>query len=148
MVSFSLPGLLQVSTSMMDPPGLRNHLLMLADTESEKTKWVVALNELHRILKRNKLPNRAVFKPKEVMDNSITLIKTAGSGAVIDTDRLAIGTEEGLLCIDLDREGGANSFATFQSDCFFFPFLLIPFLFSLSWNRNRSGGREQTHLPN
>jgi hypothetical protein len=26
--------------------------------------------------------------------------------------------------------------------------LLIPFLFSLSWNRNRSGGREQTHLPN
>lgn len=89
----------------MDPPGLRNHLLMLADTESEKTKWVVALNELHRILKRNKLPNRAVFKPKEVMDNSITLIKTAGSGAVIDTDRLAIGTEEGLLCIDLDREG-------------------------------------------
>lgn len=90
---------------MMDPPGLRNHLLMLADTESEKTKWVVALNELHRILKRNKLPNRAVFKPKEVMDNSITLTKTAGSGAVIDTDRLAIGTEEGLLCIDLDREG-------------------------------------------
>ena len=46
---------------MMDPPGLRNHLLMLADTESEKTKWVVALNELHRILKRNKLPNRAVI---------------------------------------------------------------------------------------
>ncbi|KAK4005018.1 hypothetical protein OUZ56_006742 [Daphnia magna] len=99
-----IPCIFRVSTSMMDPPGLRNHLLMLADTESEKTKWVVALNELHRILKRNKLPNRAVFKPKEVMDNSITLIKTAGSGAVIDTDRLAIGTEEGLLCIDLDRE--------------------------------------------
>ena len=89
---------------MMDPPGLRNHLLMLADTESEKTKWVVALNELHRILKRNKLPNRAVMKPKEVMDNSITLTKTAGSGALIDTDRLIIGTEEGLLCVDLDPE--------------------------------------------
>jgi hypothetical protein len=29
---------------------------MLADSESEKTKWVVALNELHRILKKNKLP--------------------------------------------------------------------------------------------
>jgi len=100
-----IPCIFRVSTSMMDPPGLRNHLLMLADTESEKTKWVVALNELHRILKRNKLPNRAVMKPKEVMDNSITLTKTAGSGAVIDTDRLVIGTEEGLLCIDLDREG-------------------------------------------
>ena len=100
-----IPCIFRVSTSMMDPPGLRNHLLMLADTESEKTKWVVALNELHRILKRNKLPNRAVMKPKEVMDNSITLTKTAVSGAVIDTDRLVIGTEEGLLCIDLDREG-------------------------------------------
>ena len=54
--------MIQVSTSMLDPPGIRNHLLMLADTESEKTKWVVALNELHRILKRNKLPNRAVLE--------------------------------------------------------------------------------------
>jgi serine/threonine-protein kinase MRCK len=51
---------LQVGTSKMDTPGLRNHLLMLADTESKKTKWVVALNELHRILKRNKLPNRVI----------------------------------------------------------------------------------------
>lgn len=50
---------------MLDPPGLRNHLLMLADTDSEKTKWVVALNELHRILKRNKLPNRAVSHHKK-----------------------------------------------------------------------------------
>jgi hypothetical protein len=32
---------------------------MLADSESEKTKWVVALNELHRILKKNKLPDRS-----------------------------------------------------------------------------------------
>ena len=27
------------------------------------------------------------------------------SGALIDNDRLVIGTEEGLLCVDLDREG-------------------------------------------
>lgn len=45
---------------MLEPPGLRNHTLMLADTESEKTKWVVALSELHRILKRNNLPNTTV----------------------------------------------------------------------------------------
>lgn len=44
----------------MDPPGLKNHTLMLADTESEKSKWVVALSELHRILKRNNLPNTTV----------------------------------------------------------------------------------------
>ena len=38
----------RVTTSLMDPPGVRHQCLMLADTESEKTKWVVALNELHR----------------------------------------------------------------------------------------------------
>lgn len=27
------------------------------------------------------------------------------SGAVIDPDRLVIGTEEGLFCLDLDRSG-------------------------------------------
>lgn len=54
-------GPLQITTSLMDPPpGIRNHTLMLADTESEKTKWVVALSELHRILKRNNLPNTTV----------------------------------------------------------------------------------------
>lgn len=35
-------------------------MLMLADTENEKSKWVMALNELHRILKRNNLPNTMV----------------------------------------------------------------------------------------
>ena len=44
----------------MDPPGWKNQLLMLADSENERVKWVMALNELHRILKRNKLPNRTV----------------------------------------------------------------------------------------
>ena len=43
----------------MDPPGVRHQCLMLADSESEKTKWVVALNELHRILKKNKLPGQS-----------------------------------------------------------------------------------------
>jgi serine/threonine-protein kinase MRCK len=51
---------LQITTSLMDHTGMKNHTLMLADTESEKTKWVVALSELHRILKRNNLPNRTV----------------------------------------------------------------------------------------
>ncbi len=45
----------------MDPPGVRHQCLMLADSESEKTKWVVALNELHRILKKNKLPGELSF---------------------------------------------------------------------------------------
>lgn len=33
---------------------------MLAETENEKSKWVVALGELHRFIKKNKLPDRMV----------------------------------------------------------------------------------------
>ncbi|XP_033608922.1 serine/threonine-protein kinase Genghis Khan [Cryptotermes secundus] len=98
-----IPCIFRITTSLMEPPGLKNHTLMLADTESEKTKWVVALSELHRILKRNNLPNRTIFRAKELLDNTLALIKNAMSGAIVDPDRLVIGTEEGLFCLDLDR---------------------------------------------
>ncbi|XP_073988373.1 serine/threonine-protein kinase gek [Rhodnius prolixus] len=98
-----IPCIFRITTSLMDPPGLKNHTLMLADTESEKNKWVVALTELHRILKRNNLPNTMVFQAKEVLDNTQTFIKNTMSSAIVDPDRLVIGTEEGLFCLDLDR---------------------------------------------
>jgi len=40
---------------------------MLADTESEKNKWIVALSELHRILKRNNLPNTTVVRVQIIL---------------------------------------------------------------------------------
>ncbi|XP_046836428.1 serine/threonine-protein kinase Genghis Khan isoform X2 [Vespa crabro] len=98
-----IPCIFRITTSLLEPPGLKNHTLMLADTESEKTKWVVALSELHRILKRNNLPNTTIFRAKELLDNTLSLIKNVMSGAIIDPDRLVIGTEEGLFCLDLDR---------------------------------------------
>lgn len=45
---------------MLNPPGIKNHTLMLVEKESEKCKWVDALNELHRILRRNKLTSKSV----------------------------------------------------------------------------------------
>lgn len=78
---------------------------MLADTESEKTKWVVALSELHRILKRNNLPNTAIFRVREILDSSLTIIRTALSSLIIDPDRILLGTEDGLYCLDLDQCG-------------------------------------------
>ncbi|XP_076620602.1 serine/threonine-protein kinase gek isoform X3 [Colletes latitarsis] len=98
-----IPCIFRITTSLLEPPGLRNHTLMLADTDSEKTKWVVALGELHRILKKNNLPNTTIFRAKELLDNTLALIKNVMSGAIIDPDRLVIGTEEGLFCLDLDR---------------------------------------------
>ncbi|KAI5704339.1 hypothetical protein M8J75_004181 [Diaphorina citri] len=98
-----IPCIFRITTSLMDPPGTKNHTLMLADSDTEKTKWVVALSELHRILKRNNLPNHTIFRARELLDNSISFTKTAMSGAIIDSDRLVIGAEEGLFCLDLDQ---------------------------------------------
>jgi serine/threonine-protein kinase MRCK len=101
-----VPCIFRVTTSLMDPPGVRHQCLMLADTESEKTKWVVALNELHRILKKNNLPSRIVFRCREVLDNTVSIIKNSNalSGCLIDRDRMVIGTDDGLFCVDLDRD--------------------------------------------
>ena len=101
-----VPCIFRVTTSLMDPPGVRHQCLMLADTESEKTKWVVALNELHRILKKNNLPSRIVFRCREVLDNTVSIIKNSNalSACLIDRDRMVVGTDDGLFCVDLDRD--------------------------------------------
>lgn len=78
---------------------------MLADTESEKAKWVVALSELHRILKRNNLPNTAIFRVREVLDSTLSVLRGGQSALIIDPDRILLGTEDGLFCLDLDRSG-------------------------------------------
>ncbi|XP_055629411.1 serine/threonine-protein kinase Genghis Khan-like [Toxorhynchites rutilus septentrionalis] len=88
---------LQITNSLLDSgPSLQT--LMLADTESEKAKWVVALSELHRILKIDNLPNTE----QEVLDSSPSAIRSALSALIIDPDRILLGTEDGLFCLDLD----------------------------------------------
>jgi serine/threonine-protein kinase MRCK len=49
--------------------------------------------------------NLQVFRAKDLLDNNLAFIKNAMSGAIIDPDRLVLGTEEGLFCLDLDRTG-------------------------------------------
>ena len=49
--------------------------------------------------------NRTVYRCKEVMDNTVTVIKNALSATPVDKDRLVVGTEDGLFCVDLDRDG-------------------------------------------
>ena len=56
---------------------------------------------------------RAVFRMKEVMDNTVSVIKNALSATPIDKDRLVVGTDDGLFCVDLERDG------EFQPSSFF-----------------------------
>ncbi|XP_022905232.1 serine/threonine-protein kinase Genghis Khan isoform X2 [Onthophagus taurus] len=98
-----IPCIFKITTSFLEHPGPRNVTLMLADTDVEKNKWVVALSELHRIMKRNNLPKTTILVARELIDSSLTLLRSALSAAIIDPDRIVLGTEEGLYCVDLDR---------------------------------------------
>ncbi|CAH1263897.1 CDC42BPA [Branchiostoma lanceolatum] len=114
-----IPCIFRVTHSQLDPPGLQCQTLMLADSEHDKVKWVGALNELHKILKKNKLPDRSVvssndqspqplgtmiYHAKEVYDSTLPIIRTAMSAEILDPERLALGTEEGLFVLELTKD--------------------------------------------
>ena len=75
---------LQVTASQLSPSSSHKpSILILADSDHERNKWVGLLNELHRILKKNKLKERFVYVPKEAYDSTLPLIKTTQSAAII-----------------------------------------------------------------
>ncbi|XP_073784261.1 serine/threonine-protein kinase MRCK alpha isoform X4 [Danio rerio] len=79
-------------------------ILILADSDQERTKWVGLLKELHRLLKKSKLKERFVYVPKEAYDCALPLIKTTQSAAIIDHERIALGNEEGLYVIHVTKD--------------------------------------------
>ena len=72
----------QISATQLDP-GLTAQLLLLADSENEKNKWVNALTELQKILRRNLLPDKAVIRAKELFDAAMPLVKISHCAAVL-----------------------------------------------------------------
>ncbi|XP_078593897.1 serine/threonine-protein kinase MRCK alpha-like isoform X29 [Branchiostoma floridae x Branchiostoma japonicum] len=99
-----IPCIFRVTHSQLDPPGLQCQTLVLADSEHDKVKWVGALNELHKILKKNKLPDRSIYHAKEVYDSTLPIIRTAMSAEILDPERIALGTEEGLFVVELTKD--------------------------------------------
>lgn len=85
----------QVTASQLSPSSSHKpSILILADSDQERTKWVGLLNELHRILKKNKLKERFVYVPKEAYDSTLPLIKTTQSAAIIG------GRDVRLSCLE------------------------------------------------
>ncbi|XP_056284951.1 serine/threonine-protein kinase MRCK alpha isoform X6 [Pseudoliparis swirei] len=100
-----IPCIFRVTASQLSYSS--NHkpsILILADSDQERNKWVGLLNELHRILKKNKLKERFVYVPKEAYDSTLPLIKTTQSAAIIDHERVALGNEEGLFIIHVTKD--------------------------------------------
>ncbi|XP_014732869.1 PREDICTED: serine/threonine-protein kinase MRCK alpha [Sturnus vulgaris] len=95
---------MRVTASQLSASSNKCSILILADGENEKSKWVGVLNELHRILKKNKLKDRSVYVPKEAYDSTLPLIKTTQSAAIIDHERIALGNEEGLFVVHVTKD--------------------------------------------
>nr|XP_023662423.1 serine/threonine-protein kinase MRCK alpha isoform X1 [Paramormyrops kingsleyae]XP_023662424.1 serine/threonine-protein kinase MRCK alpha isoform X1 [Paramormyrops kingsleyae] len=82
----------------------RSSVLILADSDQERNKWVGVLNELQRILKKSKLKERSVYVPKEAYDSTLPLIKSTQAAAIIDHERVALGNEEGLYVVHVTKD--------------------------------------------
>ena len=64
-------------------PGQKASILILADSDHERNKWVGLLSELQRILRKHKLKERSVYAPKEAYDNTLPLIKGTQTATII-----------------------------------------------------------------
>uniref|UniRef100_F7E1U8 Serine/threonine-protein kinase MRCK beta n=1 Tax=Ornithorhynchus anatinus TaxID=9258 RepID=F7E1U8_ORNAN len=99
-----IPCIFRVTTSLLGSPSKTSSLLILTENENEKRKWVGILEGLQSILQKNRLKNQVVHIPQEAYDSTLPLIKTIVTAAIIDRDRIAVGTEEGLYVIEVTRD--------------------------------------------
>ncbi|KAK3093861.1 hypothetical protein FSP39_021152 [Pinctada imbricata] len=99
-----IPCIFRVTTNELNPPGTKHQVLMLAESEQERHRWVGALNELHKLLRKNKLPNKSAYLAQEVYDSSLSLVKGTLSATVLDSNRILLGTEDGLYVAHLAKD--------------------------------------------
>uniref|UniRef100_G3U2V7 CDC42 binding protein kinase alpha n=1 Tax=Loxodonta africana TaxID=9785 RepID=G3U2V7_LOXAF len=99
-----IPCIFRVTASQFSTSNNKCSILMLVDSENEKSKWVGVLSELHKILKKNKFRDRSVYVPKEAYDSTLPLIKTTQAAAIIDHERIALGNEEGLFVVHVTKD--------------------------------------------
>lgn len=99
--SKDLPRIFRVTASQLTVPPTTCTVLLLAENEGERERWLQVLSELQRLLLDARPRPRPVYTLKEAYDNGLPLLPHTLCAAVIDRKRLALGTEEGLFVIHL-----------------------------------------------
>ncbi|XP_051820584.1 serine/threonine-protein kinase MRCK gamma isoform X2 [Antechinus flavipes] len=96
-----LPCIFRVMASQLTVPPTQCSVLLLADSEGERARWLQVLGELRRLLMDMRPRPLPVYTLKEAYDNGLPMLPHALCAAIIDQERLALGTEEGLYVIHL-----------------------------------------------
>ncbi|XP_075404130.1 serine/threonine-protein kinase MRCK gamma [Tenrec ecaudatus] len=96
-----LPRIFMVTASQLAVPPTTCTVLLLAESEAERERWLQVLGELQRLLQEMRPRPWPVYTLKEAYDNGLPLLPHTLCAAIIDQDRLALGTEEGLFVIHL-----------------------------------------------
>nr|XP_021324168.1 serine/threonine-protein kinase MRCK beta isoform X2 [Danio rerio] len=99
-----VPCIFRVTSSALKSSIRPVPLLILAESEAEKRKWVGILEGLQSILAKNRLKNRVVHVLHEAYDSSLPAIKTTLSAAIVDRERIVLGTEDGLFVVEITRD--------------------------------------------
>uniref|UniRef100_A0A3Q1F0G4 non-specific serine/threonine protein kinase n=1 Tax=Acanthochromis polyacanthus TaxID=80966 RepID=A0A3Q1F0G4_9TELE len=114
-----IPCIFRVTSSQLISQLSSVSLLVLAESEVEKRKWVRILEGLQTILSKNLLKSQQVHVLHEAYDASLPIIKTTMSAAVLDRERIALGTEDGLFVVEVTRDvivRAADSKKVYQID--------------------------------
>ncbi|KAM5248465.1 serine/threonine-protein kinase MRCK gamma [Ctenodactylus gundi] len=99
--SKDLPRIFRVTASQLTVPPTTCTVLLLAESEEERERWLQVLGELQRLLLDARPRPRPVYTLKEAYDNGLPLLPHTLCAAIIDQERLGLGTEEGLFVIHL-----------------------------------------------
>ncbi|XP_036715292.1 serine/threonine-protein kinase MRCK gamma isoform X16 [Balaenoptera musculus] len=99
--SKDLPRIFRVTASQLTVPPATCTVLLLAESEGERERWLQVLGELQQLLLDARPRPRPVYTLKEAYDNGLPLLPHVLCAAIIDQKRLALGTEEGLFVIHL-----------------------------------------------
>uniref|UniRef100_A0A3Q2CAT4 CDC42 binding protein kinase beta (DMPK-like) n=1 Tax=Cyprinodon variegatus TaxID=28743 RepID=A0A3Q2CAT4_CYPVA len=99
-----IPCIFKVTSSQLISQLSSVSLLVLAESEAEKKKWVRILESLQNILTKNQVKSQQVHLLHEAYDASLPLIKAALCATVLDRERIAMGTEDGLFVVEVTRD--------------------------------------------
>ncbi|XP_057303802.1 serine/threonine-protein kinase MRCK alpha-like [Hydractinia symbiolongicarpus] len=100
-----VPSIFKISVSGLGQNASPFNQLVLCSNESERHKWVAMLQELVQLFNKTHGADRKnEVQGLEICDNSMQIIRSAASSAIINPEKVVFGTDDGLYAYELTKE--------------------------------------------